>query len=191
MLTHENLVANLKQFEGMKDFDGFGEHDVVMAALPFFHIYGLVVIMKATLAQGGTLVTMPRFDFVEFLGLVQKYHATLLPIVPPIVLALVKQPAVAQFDLSSVRMAFSGAAPLGEDIARELSRKLGCPVVQGYGMTEASPVTHLSRHATRRSSRARSARWSPTPRCASSTSSPAKTSAHVRKASCSSEDRRS
>lgn len=144
MLTHRNLVANLRQFEAMKDFDGFGEHDVVMAVLPFFHIYGLVVIMKATLAQGGTLVTMPRFDFMEFLGLVQKYRATILPIVPPIVLALVKQPAVAQFDLSSVRMVFSGAAPLGEDIARELSRRLGCPVVQGYGMTEASPVTHLS-----------------------------------------------
>jgi acyl-CoA synthetase (AMP-forming)/AMP-acid ligase II len=144
MLTHRNLVANLQQFEGMKDFQGFGEDDVVMAALPFFHIYGLVVIMKATLARGGTLVTMPRFDFVEFLGLAQKYRATVLPIVPPIVLALVKQPAVAQFDLSSVRMVFSGAAPLGEDIARELSTKLGCPVVQGYGMTEASPVTHLS-----------------------------------------------
>src|SRR5438067_180038 len=106
MLTHRNLVANLQQFEGMKDFDGFGEQDIVMAALPFFHIYGLVVIMKSTLAQGGTLVTMPRFDFMDFLGLVQKYRATVLPIVPPIVLALVKHPAVAQFDLSSVRMVF-------------------------------------------------------------------------------------
>jgi acyl-CoA synthetase (AMP-forming)/AMP-acid ligase II len=57
---------------------------------------------------------------------------------------MVKHPAVAQFDLSSVRLVFSGAAPLGEDIARELAKKLGCPVVQGYGMTEASPVTHLS-----------------------------------------------
>src|SRR5438445_12142400 len=57
---------------------------------------------------------------------------------------MVKHPAVAQFDLSTVRMVFSGAAPLGEAIARELSQKLGCPVVQGYGMTEASPVTHLS-----------------------------------------------
>ena len=144
MLTHRNLVANLQQFKGMKNFDGFGENDVVMAALPFFHIYGLVVIMKATLADGGTLVTMPRFDLMEFLGLVQKYRATVLPIVPPIVLAMVKHPGVAQFDLGSVRMVFTGAAPLGEDIARELSRKLGCPVVQGYGMTEASPVTHLS-----------------------------------------------
>jgi len=87
---------------------------------------------------------MPRFDLMEFLGIVQKYRVTILPLVPPIVLGLVKHPAVAQFDLSSVRLVFSGAAPLGEDIARALATKLGCPVVQGYGMTEASPVTHLS-----------------------------------------------
>jgi acyl-CoA synthetase (AMP-forming)/AMP-acid ligase II len=96
------------------------------------------------LAGGGTIVSMPRFDLAEFLGLVQKYKATVLPLVPPIVLGLVKHPMVGQFDLSSVRLVFSGAAPLGEDMARELSKKLGCPVVQGYGMTEASPVTHLS-----------------------------------------------
>ncbi|MGH7358396.1 MAG: AMP-binding protein, partial [Candidatus Rokuibacteriota bacterium] len=69
---------------------------------------------------------------------------TILPLVPPIVLGLVKHPAVSQFDLTSVRLVFSGAAPLGEEVARVLSGKLGCPVVQGYGMTEASPVTHLS-----------------------------------------------
>ncbi len=144
MLTHRNLVANLCQAEGMKNFDGFGESDVTMAVLPFFHIYGMVVIMMLGLANGGTVVVMPRFDLLEFLGLVQKHRATILPLVPPIVLGLVKHPAVAQYDLSSVRLVFSGAAPLGEDIALELSRKLGCPVVQGYGMTEASPVTHLS-----------------------------------------------
>src|SRR5262249_10418824 len=125
-------------------FDGFGEADVTMAFLPFFHIYGMVVIMMLGLAKGGTIVVMPRFDLLEFLGLVQQHKATILPVVPPIVLGMVKHPAVAQFDLSSVRLVFSGAAPLGEDLARELSRKLGCPVVQGYGMTEASPVTHLS-----------------------------------------------
>jgi acyl-CoA synthetase (AMP-forming)/AMP-acid ligase II len=144
MLTHRNLVANLCQCEGMQNFDGFAERDVVMAVLPFFHIYGMVVIMMLGLAGGGTIVSMPRFDLAEFLGLVQKYKATVLPLVPPIVLGLVKHPMVAQFDLSSVRLVFSGAAPLGEDMARELSGKLGCPVVQGYGMTEASPVTHLS-----------------------------------------------
>jgi acyl-CoA synthetase (AMP-forming)/AMP-acid ligase II len=144
MLTHKNLVANLRQCQEMPGFDGFGEQDVVMAVLPFFHIYGMVVIMKLALAGGSTLVTMPRFDMMEFLGLVQKHRVTILPLVPPIVLGLVKHPAVSQFDLTSVRLVFSGAAPLGEEVARALSTKLGCPVVQGYGMTEASPVTHLS-----------------------------------------------
>src|SRR5262245_5525434 len=144
MLTHYNLVANLCQAAHMPNFDAFGERDVVMAVLPYFHIYGMVVIMMLGLAGGSTVVSMPRFDLQEFLALVQKSRATILPIVPPIVLGMVRHPAVAQYDLSSVRLVFSGAAPLGEDLARELSRKLGCPVVQGYGMTEASPVTHLS-----------------------------------------------
>ena len=144
MLTHRNLVANLCQCNGMRNWEGFGEHDVIMAVLPFFHIYGMVVIMMLGLAGGGTILVMPRFDMQEFLGAVQKYRVTVLPLVPPIVLGLVKHPAAAQADLSSVRLVFSGAAPLGEDIARELSRKLNCPVTQGYGMTEASPVTHLS-----------------------------------------------
>jgi acyl-CoA synthetase (AMP-forming)/AMP-acid ligase II len=144
MLTHRNLVANLCQVEGMDNFDAFSERDVTIAVLPFFHIYGMVVIKMLSLASGGTVISMPRFDMMEFLELVQKYRASILPLVPPIVLGMAKHPAVAQFDLSSVRLAFSGAAPLGEDIARQLSAKLGCPVVQGYGMTEASPVTHLS-----------------------------------------------
>src|SRR5216684_3203040 len=144
MLTHRNLVANLCQCEGMKNFEGFAENDITIAFLPFFHIYGMVVIMMLGLAGGGTILVMPRFDLQEFLGFIQKYRVTILPLVPPVVLGLVKHPAVAQFDLSSVRLVFSGAAPLGEDMARELGRKLGCPVVQGYGMTEASPVTHLS-----------------------------------------------
>ena len=144
MLTHYNLVANLRQCEGAENFDSFKEGDRVIAVLPYFHIYGLVVIMKLGLCQGATIISMPRFDFQEFLGAMQKYKITIAPLVPPIVLGMVKHPAVGQFDLSSVRVVFSGAAPLGEDIARELSKKLGCPVVQGYGMTEASPVTHLS-----------------------------------------------
>jgi acyl-CoA synthetase (AMP-forming)/AMP-acid ligase II len=144
MLTHRNLVANLRQCEGMRNFECFGEGDITMAVLPFFHIYGMVVIMMLGLAGGGTILVMPRFDMMEFLTLVQQYRVTILPLVPPIVLGLVKHPAVAQFDLSSVRLVFSGAAPLGEEMARALSAKLHCPVVQGYGMTEASPVTHLS-----------------------------------------------
>jgi acyl-CoA synthetase (AMP-forming)/AMP-acid ligase II len=102
------------------------------------------VIMMLGLCRGATIVSMPRFDFGEFLTALQKYRVTIAPLVPPIVLGMVKNPAVDQLDLSSIRLVFSGAAPLGEDIARQLAAKLRCPVVQGYGMTEASPVTHLS-----------------------------------------------
>jgi acyl-CoA synthetase (AMP-forming)/AMP-acid ligase II len=144
MLTHRNLVANLCQINGAKDFDAFQERDCILAVLPLFHIYGMVVVLKLGLANGATIVTMPRFDFEEFLATTQKYKITNLPIVPPIVLAMVKSPIVDNYDLSSVRMVFSGAAPLGEAQAKELQQRLQCEVRQGYGMTEASPVTHIS-----------------------------------------------
>ena len=144
MLTHRNVVANLCQINGAEAFDGFQERDRILAVLPLFHIYGMVVVLKLGLANGGTIVTMPRFDFEEFLATIQKYRITNLPIVPPLVLALLKSPLVSGYDLSSVRMIFSGAAPLGEVQAIELQQRLDCQVRQGYGMTEASPVTHLS-----------------------------------------------
>ena len=108
MLTHGNLVANLAQCEGAKSFDGFKEADVVIAVLPFFHIYGMVVIMKLALSQGGTVVSMPRFDFREFLGAMQKHRVTIAPLVPPIVLGMVKNPAVGEFDLSRIRLVVLG-----------------------------------------------------------------------------------
>jgi len=144
MLTHRNLVANLAQCEGMKSFEGFGENDVSIAVLPFFHIYGMVVIQLYVLAKGATLITLPKFDLEEFLGTIQKYKVTVAPLVPPIVLALAKHPVVDKYNLKSLRMIFCGAAPLGEGVALEAARRVGCKVAQGYGMTEASPVTHLS-----------------------------------------------
>ena len=144
MLTHRNIVANLSQCDGMEGFEGFTEKDVIVGVLPFFHIYGMVVIMKLALGNGATVVSIPRFDLEEFLTICQDYEVTVAPLVPPIVLGLAKHPAVDIFDLSSFRLIFSGAAPLGAELAHELSQRLSCPVVQGYGMPEASPVTHLS-----------------------------------------------
>ncbi len=141
MLTHRNLVANVAQIGPLIEV---GEHEVLMAVLPFFHIYGMQVIMNDGLRRGATLVTMPRFDLVQFCTLVQTERATRLYVVPPIVLALAKQPVVADFDLSSVRSLFSGAAPLGADLAEEAATRVGAPVVQGYGMTELSPVSHAT-----------------------------------------------
>ncbi|MDH3606587.1 MAG: 4-coumarate--CoA ligase family protein [Acidimicrobiia bacterium] len=141
MLTHRNLVANLAQ--GEPAF-GMGDDEVAIAVLPFFHIYGMQVLMNGMLRYGGTVVTMPRFDLQEFLSLIQQHGVTRAYVVPPIVLALAKHPLVDDFDLSSLRSVFSGAAPLSAELALEASARVGCEVAQGYGLTETSPVTHAT-----------------------------------------------
>jgi len=141
MLTHYNLVANMRQMDGL---DYFHSDDTLLCVLPLFHIYGLVVVLNMGLHLGATIVTMPRFDLDQFLGLIQKYRVTLSHIVPPIVLKLAKDPIIERYDLSSLKMIFSGAAPLGVELSRELIQRIGCSIRQGYGLTETSPVTHSS-----------------------------------------------
>jgi len=142
MLTHRNLVANVCQFRLAHDVR---EQDTVIGVLPFFHIYGMTVVMNVGLCAGATIVTMPRFDLEQFLGAIQDYRVTRSFLVPPIVLALAKQPAVDDFDLSSLRSIFCGAAPLGPELAEACADRLGCRIMQGYGLTETSPVTHAVR----------------------------------------------
>lgn len=141
MLTHYNLVANNAQLEHVL---AYGDDEVALAVLPFFHIYGMQVLMNSLLYEGVTVVTMPRFDMQAALELIQKEKITRFFAVPPIVLGLAKAPIVDQYDLSSLRQIFSGAAPLGADIAAECEARVGCEVVQGYGMTELSPVSHCT-----------------------------------------------
>ncbi len=130
MLTHYNLVANLLQSGVL----GVTEHDTLLGVLPFFHIYGMVVIMNLSLHSGATLVIMPRFDLEQFLQTLQNYRITYANVVPPIVLALAKNPIVDKYDLGSVHTLFSGAAPLGASVAEAASSRIGCEVKQGYGM---------------------------------------------------------
>src|SRR5215813_13647391 len=141
MLTHHNLVANMRQMDGL---DYFHRQDILLCVLPLFHIYGLVVVLNMGLHMGATIVTMPRFDLEQFLAAIQKYRVTLSHIVPPIVLKLAKEPIVNDYDLSSLKMIFSGAAPLGPELSKECMQRIGCSIRQGYGMTETSPVTHSS-----------------------------------------------
>ncbi len=146
MLTHYNLVANLKQIEGVQaqTENPIDEDSVVMGLLPFYHIYGMVVIMGYALYKGATVVTMPKFDLESFLGLIQQHRVTYANVVPPIVLALAKHPLVDQYDLSTLTGMMSGAAPLGGEVAGAAAERLGCEVTQGYGMTELSPVSHFN-----------------------------------------------
>jgi acyl-CoA synthetase (AMP-forming)/AMP-acid ligase II len=141
MLTHYNLVANLRQMEGLCYFY---ETDTLICVLPLFHIYGLVVVLNMGLYTGATVVLMPRFELESFLKATQDYEVSLAHVVPPIVLALSKNPIVDNYRLPKLKTIFSGAAPLGEDLTRACMARLGCNVRQGYGLTETSPVTHSS-----------------------------------------------
>ena len=140
LLSHRSLVASLCQ---MRAVHRVGPDDVALTALPLYHIYTLQVTFSLGLAAGATVVTMPRFDLDDFCGLVQEHSVTRLEVVPPIVLALARHPAVSRYDLSSLRLITSGGAPLSAALAGECARRLGCRVKQIYGMTEFGGATHL------------------------------------------------
>ncbi|MGP4084617.1 4-coumarate--CoA ligase family protein [Streptomyces sp. KR55] len=141
MLTHRQIATNLAQLEPAISA---GPGDRILAVLPFFHIYGLTALMNAPLRVGATVVVLPRFDLEQFLAAIQNHRITGLYVAPPIVLALAKHPAVAQYDLSSLKYVISAAAPLDANLAAACSRRLNLPPVgQAYGMTELSPGTHV------------------------------------------------
>ncbi|MGH3917026.1 MAG: AMP-binding protein [Pseudonocardiaceae bacterium] len=139
MLTHRNLVANLAQSQPLLQVDHATR---VLAVLPFFHIYGMTVLMNLGLYTGATVVTLPRFDLETFLRTIQEYRTDRVYIAPPVAVALAKHPMVDNFDLSAMEFLFSGAAPLDVELAAAVRARLGCKVRQGYGMTEMSPVSH-------------------------------------------------
>lgn len=141
MLSHRNLVVNLDQI--LADAD-LRPNDVTPAFLPFFHIYGMMVMLNCYLASGGSVITLPRFDLELFLRLAQDSKARAIWVVPPVAIALAKHPMVDQFDLSHLDYVGCAAAPLGSELSDAVAARLNCPVIQGYGMTELSPVSHLS-----------------------------------------------
>lgn len=140
MLTHRNLVANVSQCGPVIDVE---RHDRVLAVLPFFHIYGMTVLLNLALHARAALVTMARFDLVAFLTAIQNYRCTYVFVAPPIAVALAKHPVVDDFDISSVRTMLSGAAPLDGDTGEAASRRIHARMLQGFGMTELSPVSHV------------------------------------------------
>jgi acyl-CoA synthetase (AMP-forming)/AMP-acid ligase II len=148
MLTHRNLVANVAQCRPLFDLHEGDER--VIAVLPFFHIYGLTVLMNQGLAWGCSVVTLPRFDLEQFLRTIADQRVTRAYVAPPILVAMAKHPLVDSFDLSSLRTITSGAAPLDESLAHAVETRLrrgapdGVVVAQGYGMTELSPVSHTT-----------------------------------------------
>ncbi|MFT4088249.1 MAG: AMP-binding protein [Gordonia sp. (in: high G+C Gram-positive bacteria)] len=140
MLTHRNLVANVAQIEPL---NGMTPDDVVLAVLPFFHIYGMTVLLNAALKARASLFVMPRFDMIEFLEGIQNHKITYAFIAPPVAVALAKHPVVDNYDLSSVHTMLSGAAPLDAELGKAVADRLDLRMLQGYGMSELSPVSHI------------------------------------------------
>eukprot|EP01119_Soliformovum_irregulare_P024794 TRINITY_DN8982_c3_g1_i1.p1 TRINITY_DN8982_c3_g1~~TRINITY_DN8982_c3_g1_i1.p1 ORF type:complete len:533 (-),score=165.10 TRINITY_DN8982_c3_g1_i1:36-1634(-) len=141
VLTHFNIVSNILQ---MKRVDPHGASDCTIAVLPLFHVYGLTVIMNALLAAGSKIVVMSKFDLVQFLELIVKYKPTVAHLVPPIILGLAKHPIVAKYDVSSLKVITSAAAPLGIELQKEAADRLKVVLKQGYGMSELSPASHVT-----------------------------------------------
>nr|QTO31281.1 4-coumarate-CoA ligase [Ocimum kilimandscharicum] len=145
MLTHKGLVTSVaQQVDGDNPNLYVHSEDVMLCVLPLFHIYSLNSVLLCGLRVGAAILIMQKFDIVPFLELIQRYKVTIGPFVPPIVLTIVKSPLVGKYDISSVRMVMSGAAPLGKELEDAVRSKFpNAKLGQGYGMTEAGPVLSM------------------------------------------------
>ena len=142
MLTHYNVTANVNQMFHPQLIDYTDTDCRLLGILPFFHIYGMIVLLASGLYQGATNVMLPKFEPELFLQAIQNYKISQALVVPPLALFLAKHPIVDSFNMSSIKGMFSGAAPLGGEIVTAVKQRLNIAVVrQGYGMTELSPLT--------------------------------------------------
>ena len=143
MLTHRNLVANALQCRAWFGIQPPGT-GIVLASIPLFHVYGMTVAMNFPLVEGATIVLQTRPDIDEILRLVHRYRPTEFPGVPALYQAINAHPATPRHDIRSIRVCVSGSAPLPLEVARRFEELTGGRLVEGYGLTEASPVTHVN-----------------------------------------------
>jgi len=143
MLSHRNLVANVRQSIAWNTTRRPGE-DVILASIPFFHIYGLTVALLMGLADGATIVIQTRPEIREALRLIDRYQPTEFPGVPALYNAFANQPDVGRHRIHSIRYCLSGSAPLPLEVKKKFEALTGGKLIEGYGLSEASPVTHAN-----------------------------------------------
>lgn len=142
MLTHYNLVCNAYMCNAwLRAEEGKETH---VNVLPLFHIYGMTVTMNSAISSAGTMILIPRFDPVEVLSVIQKHRATIFCGVPTLYAILINHPEISNFDCSSVKFCISGASPLPPEVQRKFMELTKGTLVEGYGLTESSPVTHAN-----------------------------------------------
>lgn len=142
MLTHRNIMANLLQIKGSVGHWYNSEDDKFLGVLPFFHIYGLTGLVHQMLHRGIELVVMPAFDMETFLRTIQDHRVTFIYVAPPVIVRLARDKMVDKYDLSSIKMITSGAAPLTKELVDMVEKRLGIKINQAYGLSETSPMTH-------------------------------------------------
>jgi long-chain acyl-CoA synthetase len=143
MLTHRNLVANALQVRAwLGDLASPDGQDIVMGVLPLFHIYAMTIVMNMTIRGGGTMVLQPRFVLEDLLKGIDRERPHFLPGVPTMYMAINHAPNLSRYNLRSLKGAISGAAPLPREVKVQFEAVTGARLVEGYGLTEASPVTH-------------------------------------------------
>lgn len=141
MLTHRNFIANCEQLD-RTERGRAKESDVLLLVLPLFHIYAMNCAMNAFLRSGATIVLVRRFEAQQVLEQIQKHRCNLFHGAPPMYITWVNTPTLGDYDLSSMRVAYSGAAPLPIQVLDRFRTVTGVEIVEGYGLTETSPVTH-------------------------------------------------
>jgi len=143
MLTHRNLVANCVQTRAWLYKLPPGQSSTI-GALPFFHVYGMTAVMNYCVLTASTMVLVPRFDPGDILKLIQKYRPVIFPGAPTMYIALLHHPDLKRYDLSSIQACVSGAAPLPHEVQEAWEELTGGRLVEGYGLSEASPITHAN-----------------------------------------------
>ncbi|MGB6501167.1 MAG: long-chain fatty acid--CoA ligase [Thermoplasmata archaeon] len=143
MLTHRNLIANILQGNTWNTSRVSGS-EVILASIPLFHIYGLTVALLMGLQEGATVVLQTRPDVPELLKLIDRHHPTQFPGVPALYQAFLQRPDLGRHDLRSIKYCLSGSAPLPVELGRRFEELTGASLIEGYGLSETSPVTHAN-----------------------------------------------
>jgi acyl-CoA synthetase (AMP-forming)/AMP-acid ligase II len=142
MLSHRNIIADVLMIKGAMGKWYSSGRDRMLGVLPFFHIYGLTGLVHQPLFRGIELVVMPAFNLEVFLKAIQEHKITFIYVAPPVIVRLARDSVVDRYDLSSIRMITSGAAPLTRELVDAVHKRLKTKINQAYGLSETSPMTH-------------------------------------------------
>lgn len=143
MLTHKNLIANTLMCQAWL-CQKKSSQERILGVIPFFHVYGMTTVLLLSILNGNTMILLPKFDIETTLKTIQKQKPTIFPGAPTIYIGLINHPNIKNYDLSSIAACLSGSAPLPAEVQEKFERITGGKLVEGYGLSEASPVTHAN-----------------------------------------------